>query len=112
MFYLNIVLTASGEDLTASEDPFKVAMPADRRVARLEKARLVGELKGAHDSKRATGVKVEGRKSYAEIDASEHDGQMIALARKLRRKSPKAGRRSLRAVAAELAKAGFKSQKR
>jgi hypothetical protein len=32
---------------------------------------------------------------------------MISLARQLRRKSPKGGRRSLRAVAAELAKAGF-----
>jgi hypothetical protein len=32
---------------------------------------------------------------------------MIALARKLRRKSPKSGRRSLRDISAELAKAGF-----
>ncbi|WP_249119580.1 hypothetical protein [Bradyrhizobium sp. AUGA SZCCT0158] len=57
--------------------------------AQLEKARLVGKLKAARDRKRATGVKVEGRKNYAEIDARDHNGQMLTLARKLRRKSPK-----------------------
>lgn len=44
-----------------------------------------------------------GRKSYAKIDAAE----MIALARKLLCKSPKGGRRSLREISSELAKAGF-----
>jgi hypothetical protein len=71
---------------------------------------LVAKLKAARDRKRGAGVKVEGRKSYAEIDAAEHGGEMIALARKLRRKSPKAGRRSLREISAELAKAGFISR--
>jgi DNA invertase Pin-like site-specific DNA recombinase len=105
------VLTASGDDLTASEDPFKVAMRQIAGVfAQLEKARLVGKLKAARDGKRATGVKVEGRKSYAEIDARDHSGQMIALARRLRRKSPKRGRRSLRAIGAELAEAGYLSR--
>ena len=47
------------------------------------------KLKAARDRKRATGVKVEGRKSYAEIDFRDHNGQMVALAKKLRRKSPK-----------------------
>jgi hypothetical protein len=68
------------------------------------------QLQVARDRKRAAGVKVEGRKSNVEIDAAEHGGQMLALARKLRRKSPKGGRRSLRAVATELAKAGFISR--
>jgi hypothetical protein len=53
------------------------------------KARLVGKVKAARDRKRATVMKVKGRKSYAEIDAREHNGQMLALAGKLRRKSPK-----------------------
>lgn len=105
------VLTSSGDDLTETNDPFKIAMRQIAGVfAQLEKARLVGKLKAARDRKRATGVKVEGRKSYAEIDATEHGGEMIALARKLRRKSPKAGRRSLREIAAELAKAGYVNQ--
>lgn len=104
------VLTSSGDDLTATEDPFKVAMRQIAGVfAQLEKARLVGKLKVARERRRAMGVKVEGRKSYAEIDERDHAGQMLALARKLRRKSPKKGRRSLRAVSAELAKQGFVS---
>jgi hypothetical protein len=36
---------------------------------------------------------------------------MIALAKKLRRKSPKGRRRSLRTISAELAKAGFLGHK-
>jgi DNA invertase Pin-like site-specific DNA recombinase len=104
------VLTASGDDLTVTDDPFKVAMRQIAGVfAQLEKARLVGKLKAARDRKRATGAKVEGRKSYAEIDAERHDGQMIALARRLRRKLPKGGRRSLRSIAEELATCGYLS---
>ncbi|WP_063980211.1 recombinase family protein [Bradyrhizobium sp.] len=104
------VLTASGDDLTASEDPFKVAMRQIAGVfAQLEKARLVGKLRAARDRKRATGKKVEGRKCYAEIDLAEHGGKMIALARRLRRKAPKTGRRSLRDISAEMAKAGYVS---
>ena len=104
------VLTSSGDDLTETNDPFKIAMRQIAGVfAQLEKARLVSKLKAARDRKRATGVKVEGRKSYAEIDARDHDGQMIAMAKRLRRRTPKAGQRSLRAIADELAKAGFKS---
>jgi hypothetical protein len=67
--------------------------------SRLEKRRLVNKLKAARDRKRGTGVKVEGRESYAEIDAQDHHGKMIALARKLRRKSPKGHGRSLRGIA-------------
>jgi DNA invertase Pin-like site-specific DNA recombinase len=74
-----------------------------------EKARLVAKLKAARDRKRAAGMKVEGRRSNVEIDAAKSGEQMLALARKLRRKTPKGGRRSLRAVATELAKAGFLS---
>jgi hypothetical protein len=54
--------------------------------------------------KRATGVKVEGRKNYAEINPA-----MIALARKLRRYPVKGRRRSLRQVANELAAPGYVS---
>jgi hypothetical protein len=42
----------------------------------LEKARLVGKLKAARDRKRATGVKVEGRKNYAETNP-----ELVELAR-------------------------------
>jgi DNA invertase Pin-like site-specific DNA recombinase len=53
------VLTASSDDLTATEDPFKVAMRQIAGVfAQLEKARLVAKLKAARDRKRASGIKV------------------------------------------------------
>ena len=105
------VVTASGDDLTATDDPFKVAMRQIAGVfAQLEKARLVGKLKAARDRKRVTGTKVEGRKSYAEIDERDHAGQMIALVRRLRRKRSKGGRRSLRDISAELARVGFTSE--
>jgi DNA invertase Pin-like site-specific DNA recombinase len=66
-------------DLTVTDDHLKVAMRQIAGVfAQLEKARLVSKLKAARDRKRATGVKVEGRKSYAEIDAKEHNGRMLA----------------------------------
>ncbi|QOZ74090.1 serine recombinase [Bradyrhizobium sp. CCBAU 53351] len=105
------VLTSSGDDLTETNDPFKIAMRQIAGVfAQLEKARLVGKLKAARDRKRATGVKVEGRKSYREIDDEKHGGEMITMAKRLRRKTPKGGRRSLRAIADELARAGYKSE--
>jgi hypothetical protein len=66
--------------------------------------------KAARDRKRATGLKVEGRKTYREIDDAKHGGKTIALAKRLRRRTPKSGRRSLRAVADELARAGYKSE--
>lgn len=70
-------------------------------VSQFEKAMLVGKLKGARDRKRATGVKVEGRKSYAEINPD-----MVALAKKLHRYPVNGKRRSLREVAAALAAEG------
>ncbi len=102
------VLTTSGDDLTATDDAFKVAM---RQIAgafaQLEKARLVGKLRAARERKRASGAKVEGRKSHGELRP-----EVVALAKRLRRASPKTGqRRSLRAIAAELAQAGHVNER-
>lgn len=100
------VLTASGDDLTETSDPFKVAM---RQIAgafaQLEKARLVSKLRVARERKRATGAKVEGRKSHAEMSP-----EMVAEAKRLYRKRPKGGQLSLRDVAAELARLGYASK--
>lgn len=97
------VLTATGDNLTECEDPYRIAM---RQIAgvfsQLEKARLVSKLKAARERKRATGVKVEGRKSHAELRP-----EVVAAARRLRRVRPKGGQRSLREVAAELAALGY-----
>ncbi len=70
-------------------------------VSEFEKAMVVAKLRGARDRKRKTGVKVEGRKSIA-----EKKPQVIELARRLNRKAPKGGRRTLREISAELATAG------
>ena len=97
------VVTATGDDLTDTKDPFKVAM---RQIAgafaQLEKARLVGKLRHARERLRAKGHRVEGRKPLAETHP-----EAVLMAKRLRRASPKTGeRRSLRVIAAELAKAG------
>jgi DNA invertase Pin-like site-specific DNA recombinase len=70
------VLTASGDDLTNTDDPMKVAM---RQIAgafaQLEKARLVAKLKAAREAQ----GKLGGRKGYA--DAMP---ETVALAKQLR----------------------------
>jgi DNA invertase Pin-like site-specific DNA recombinase len=100
------VLTANGDDLTDSSDPSRVMM---RQIAgafhQYEKARLVAKLRAARERKRAAGVKVEGRKSWAEINP-----ELVREAKQLRRKT-KAGQRSLRAIAAELAARGHLNER-
>lgn len=71
-------------------------------VSQFEKAMLVGKLKGARDRKKAaTGRKVEGRKSYAEMNP-----EAVTLAKKLHRYPVNGKRRSLRQVAAAMAAQG------
>ena len=71
-------------------------------VSEFEKAMIVSKLKGARDRKRATGVKVEGRKSYSEINPD-----MVRIAKRLHRYPINGRRRSLREVSSALAQAGF-----
>lgn len=102
------VITATGENLTDTQDPMKKFM---RQVAgafaELEKARLVGKLKHARDRIRAETGKCEGRKPHAEKNA-----KAVELAKRLHRASPKTGeRRSLREISAELAAAGFVNER-
>ena len=75
-------------------------------VSQFEKAMLVLKLRGARDRKRAAVGKCEGRKSWAEINP-----ELVASAKRLRRRSPKGHQRSLRDVAAELAKLGFTNER-
>jgi DNA invertase Pin-like site-specific DNA recombinase len=74
-------------------------------IAEFDKATLVAKLKGARDRKRAAGGKVEGRKSWAEINPD-----LVQEAKRLRRKT-KAGQRSLREIAVELAKLGYVNER-
>jgi DNA invertase Pin-like site-specific DNA recombinase len=102
------VLASNGDDLTETDDEMKVAM---RQIAgafaQLEKTRLVKKLRAARERKRATGVKVEGRKRIVE---RENGDVVVAEAKRLRRRSPKTGQRlSLREIAGELARQGYVS---
>lgn len=102
------VLASNGDDLTNTDDPMKV-LHRQMMVAfgQFEKARLVAKLRAARQRKRElTGQKVEGRKSIAELSP-----ETVELARQLRRKKPKGGRLSLRAVSAALAEAGHLNSK-
>jgi DNA invertase Pin-like site-specific DNA recombinase len=99
------VLTVAGDDLTRTDDPFKIAVRQIAGVfAQLEKARLVARLKRARDRKKATGTKVEGRKSI-----SETRPELVAMARDLAsRRKP---RLSLLKISAALAEAGYVTSK-
>lgn len=66
--------------------------------AELEKRRLVKKLQTARNRKKAETGKCGGRRSYA-----ERDGEMVAMARKLRRSRVGGRQRSLREISAELA---------
>src|SRR5262249_32805751 len=67
-------------------------------IAQFEKATLIAKLRGARERKRATGAKVEGRRTLAESAPNA-----VAMARELRRRQ----RMSMREIAAELERAGF-----
>jgi hypothetical protein len=67
---------------------------------------LVSKLRGARERKRLAIGKCEGRKSWAEINP-----ELVQQAKRLRRRSPKGHQRSLRDVAAELAKLGFVNER-
>ena len=102
------MLKERGVELIAADKPdaFLDNSPTARMIRQIlgvvsefEKAMLVSKLRGARERKRATGVKVEGRKSH-----QEKHPEVVALALELRKRGRK---RSLREIAAELFKAGF-----
>ena len=70
-------------------------------VSQFEKAMLVSKLRGARVRKKATGAKVEGRKSHAELHPAA-----VEMAKKLHRKPRNGERASFRTIAAALAESG------
>jgi DNA invertase Pin-like site-specific DNA recombinase len=117
------LITASGDDLTASDDPTRKMM---RQIAgafaEYEKARLVAKLKAARERKRQDNGKCEGRKTRIErakqIDKAVGEAleqklsEAMAMAKRLHRASPKTGKRlSLRKISAELAAAGHLNER-
>ena len=114
------MLTERGIELIAADSPqsFIEDTPTARlirqvlgAVSEFDKAMTVAKLRGARDRKRKDGAtrtrrdggaKVEGRKNHAELRP-----QVVAEAKRLRRKRPKGGQRSYRQIAAELFQAGY-----
>jgi DNA invertase Pin-like site-specific DNA recombinase len=100
------VLTAGGDDLTATDDPSKVMVRQMMAAfAQFEKARLVAKLAAARRRKRQTTGKCEGRKSHAEIRPD-----VVLLAKQLRRKT-KGGQMSFEKIGVELAACGHLNAK-
>ena len=90
------VLTAAGDDLTATDDPFKKAM---RQIAgafaELEKARLVAKLRHARERIRNERGKCEGRRTRIERAERQNNPDLVKALREAREmaKRPPAGRR-------------------
>jgi DNA invertase Pin-like site-specific DNA recombinase len=105
-------LRERGIDLIAADNPSsflddtptaKLVRQVLGAIAEFDKAMTVAKLRGARERKRASGVKVEGRKSHAEMNPA-----LVREAKRLRRRSPKTGgQRSLREISAELAQIGY-----
>jgi DNA invertase Pin-like site-specific DNA recombinase len=103
------LLTASGDDLTDSDDlGRKMMRQVAGAFAEYEKGRLVAKLRSGRQRKRAeTGKKVGGRKSHA-----EQWPETVTLAKRLRRASPKSGERlSFREISVRLAAAGHRNER-
>ena len=75
-------------------------------IAQFEKASIVAKLAVARKRKREATGKCEGRKRFAETHP-----ETVDLAHKLRRKKPKGGQLSLRAIAAQLAVQGHLNER-
>jgi DNA invertase Pin-like site-specific DNA recombinase len=110
------MLKAKGVTLIAASSPmhFVEETPTAKLVRRVlgaiaefEKAQLGARLAAARRRKReATGMKVGGMKSHAELRP-----EVVALAKQLARKKPKGGKLSLRAISAELAAQGHLNER-
>jgi DNA invertase Pin-like site-specific DNA recombinase len=103
------LLTASGDDLTDSDDlGRKMMRQVAGAFAEYEKGRLVAKLRSGRERKRMdTGKKVGGRKSHAELWP-----EVVAEAKRLRRASPKTGKRlSFREISDRLEDAGHLNER-
>ena len=97
------IIPASAPDFFTEDTPTAVLVrQVLGAIAQFEKASTVAKLAAARKRKRESAGRCEGRKRL-----STTRPELVALARKLRRRRPKAGQLSLRAVASKLAARGF-----
>lgn len=101
------IIPASAPDFFTEDTPTAVLVrQVLGAIAQFEKASAVAKLAAARKRKREQVGKCEGRKSL-----SEKHPEMVALARKLRRRRPKGGQLSLRAISQELAAQGYLNER-
>ena len=101
------LVPASAPDFFVEETPTAVLVrQVLGAIAQFEKASAVAKLASARKRKREANGKCEGRKSHSEVRPD-----VVRLARRLRRRKPKGGRMSLRAISAELATAGYVNER-
>ncbi|MEY9983420.1 DNA invertase Pin-like site-specific DNA recombinase [Bradyrhizobium yuanmingense] len=101
------LIPASSPDFFIEDTPTAVLVrQVLGAIAQFEKATTVAKLRAARQRKHEAVGKVEGRKSWAELNP-----ELVAAAKRLRRRSPKGHQRSLRDVADELAKLGFTNER-
>src|SRR6185295_5101541 len=97
------IIPASAPDFFTEDTPTAILVrQVLGAIAQFEKASAVAKLASARKRKRERDGRCEGRKPL-----SETRPEVVDLARKLRRRRPKGGQLSLRAVAGELAARGF-----
>jgi DNA invertase Pin-like site-specific DNA recombinase len=102
------LVSAAAPDSFLSDTPSAVLMrQMFGAISQFDRAMTVAKLKAARDRKRATGVKVEGRRNYAETVP-----ETVALAQRLAVEPGADGRRrSLRDIAVALAEQGHVTSK-
>src|SRR5262245_54499134 len=101
------IIPASAPDFFIEETPTAVLVrQVLGAIAQFEKASAVAKLAAARKRKREREGGCEGRRPLRDTRP-----EVVALARKLRRRRPKAGQLSLRAVAGELAARGFLNER-
>jgi DNA invertase Pin-like site-specific DNA recombinase len=101
------IIPASAPDFFTEDTPTAILVrQVLGAIAQFEKASAVAKLASARKRKRERAGRCEGRKPL-----SQTRPEVVALARKLRRRRPKGGQLSLRGVANELAARGFLNER-
>jgi len=101
------IIPASAPDFFTEDTPTAVLVrQVLRAISQFEKASVVAKLAAARKRKRERDGRCEGRKPLRETRP-----EMVALARKLRRRRPKGGQLSLRGVSKALAAHGFLNER-
>ncbi len=102
------VLTANGDDLTDSDDEFRVAMRQMLGVfSQLEKTRLVKKLRSGRERAKKLGKPAGGQRPHTKLRPA-----VVAEAKRLRAIEDATGKRmSMRRISAELAAAGHVNER-